>query len=110
MTESNAKILRTCLRESIPEIFEAAKYLDDAVSAHLGGRRDVADDLIRRSNMPVIREWVESIWGKNSAYVQYRAVAGSVESFELKSGCRLRPKKRSYSDAMAIIVDSAVSR
>ena len=90
MTESNAKILRTCLRESIPEIFEAAKYLDDAVSAHLGGRRDVADDLIRRSNMPVIREWVESIWGKNSAYVQYRAVAGSVASIAKE----LRVKER----------------
>jgi 5-methylcytosine-specific restriction endonuclease McrA len=78
MTEPRAA--RTCLCDPIPEIFEAAKYLDDAVSAHLGGCRDVADKLIRRANIPAIREWSESLWGKNSPHVQYRAVDGSAGS------------------------------
>jgi 5-methylcytosine-specific restriction endonuclease McrA len=61
--------MRRCLREPIFEIFEAAKMLDDAVTAHLDARRDVADDLLRRANMPAIREWVESIWGKNTGFL-----------------------------------------
>jgi 5-methylcytosine-specific restriction endonuclease McrA len=71
--------MRTCLREPIPQIFEAARYLDHAVSAHLDGRRDVADDLIRRANMPVIREWVESIWGKNTGLLPKSGGAGSIQ-------------------------------
>src|SRR5438270_9098087 len=76
----DSRAARICLRDPIPEIFEAAKYLDDAVSAHLSSRRDIADELIRRANMPAIREWVESIWGKNSPYVQYQLVAASAAS------------------------------
>ena len=69
---------RRCLREPVAEIFDAAKYLDDAVSAHLEGRRDVADELIRRANMPAIREWVESIWGKNTGFLPKGASVGSI--------------------------------
>jgi 5-methylcytosine-specific restriction endonuclease McrA len=65
---------RSCLREPIPEIAEAAHYLDEAVAAHLSGQSDVAEELIRRANMPVIRDWTESLWGSNSPYVQYRVV------------------------------------
>jgi 5-methylcytosine-specific restriction endonuclease McrA len=78
--------MRTCLRDPIPEIFEAAKFLDDAVTAHLDGRRDVADALIRRANMPAIREWVESIWGKNTGFLPKRD-AKSIEK-------QLRVKER----------------
>ncbi|RMD82343.1 MAG: HNH endonuclease [Candidatus Dadabacteria bacterium] len=68
---------RTCLRDPIPEIFDAARYLDAAVSAHLAGRPDIAEELIRRADIPAIREWTESLWGKNSPYVKYRAVANA---------------------------------
>ena len=62
--------LRICLRDPIPEIAEAAKYLDDAVSAHLSGRKDLADELIRRADIPAIREWTESLWGKGGPWTR----------------------------------------
>ena len=65
---------RLCLREPIPEIAEAARYLDAAVSAHLDGQMTVAEDLIRKADMPAIREWTESLWGVNSPYVRFRVV------------------------------------
>jgi 5-methylcytosine-specific restriction endonuclease McrA len=55
--------LRTCLRDPIPEIFEAARYLDAAVSAHLAAKRALADELIRLADIPAITEWTEALWG-----------------------------------------------
>ena len=66
---------RLCLREPIPEIAEAARHLDAAVSAHLTGQADLAESLIRLADMPVIREWTESLWGTTSPHIQYRVVA-----------------------------------
>jgi len=66
---------RLYLREPIPEIADAARYLDAAVSAHLQGRSDLAEELIQLAEIPAIREWVESLWGKKSPYVQYRPVS-----------------------------------
>lgn len=60
---SDTPNLRRCLLAPIPEIAVAAKYLDDAANAHISGRPDIAADLITRSDMPVIREWVEALWG-----------------------------------------------
>lgn len=54
--------LRDCFREPIPEIFEAAKLLDTAVSAHLLGNSAAAEEAIRAADMPVIGEWIDSIW------------------------------------------------
>src|SRR5438552_17196401 len=68
---------RHCLRDPIPEIADGARYLDAAVSAHLVGRRGLADDLIRLADMPGIREWTESLWGSNSPYVNYRVVSNA---------------------------------
>ena len=65
---------RPFLREPIPQIAEAARYLDEAVSAHLDGRSKVAEELIRRTNTNEIRAWTESLWGKNSPHVKYRRV------------------------------------
>jgi 5-methylcytosine-specific restriction endonuclease McrA len=65
---------RQCLRKPIPEIADAARLLDEAVTAHLTGRRDVTAELIRLANMPVLRDYTESLWGAKSPYVQYRAV------------------------------------
>jgi len=69
--------LRSCHRAPIPEIELARNYLDQAASAHLAGRRDEAGDLIRRADIPTIRQWTESIWGENSPHVHYRAVPDS---------------------------------
>jgi 5-methylcytosine-specific restriction endonuclease McrA len=61
---------RRCPREPVPEIAQAAQYLDDAVMAHLAGVFDRAAEMIRLANMPVIREWTESLWGRNSPYAR----------------------------------------
>ncbi|MEP0869412.1 HNH endonuclease [Trichocoleus desertorum AS-A10] len=68
---------RPCFREPIPEIADVARYLDAAVSAHLVGRFDVAEALIRLADIPAVREWTESLWGANSPYTQYRVVANA---------------------------------
>jgi len=54
--------LKDCFREPIPEIFEAAKLLDAAVSAHLLGNSVAAEEALRAADMPVIGEWIDSIW------------------------------------------------
>jgi hypothetical protein len=51
---ANRPAPRTCLRDPIPEIFDAARYLDAAVSAHLTGKHALANELIRMADMPVI--------------------------------------------------------
>ena len=60
--------LLSCLRPPIPEIFDAARYLDAAVSAHLAGKHAMADELIRLADMPAITEWTESLWGKGGPW------------------------------------------
>lgn len=72
---------RTCLCDPIPELADAAHYLDEAVTAHLAGRSDIAEDLIRRTNSKEIREWTESLWGKKSPYVKYRFVSDAPPIF-----------------------------
>ncbi|USD35985.1 HNH endonuclease [Ferrimonas sp. SCSIO 43195] len=69
--------VKHCLREPIPEIFDAARYLDAAVSAHLSGHQELAEELLRLSDMDVLREWTESLWGANSPYVQRREIPGA---------------------------------
>ena len=59
---------KRCFREPIPEIYEAARNLEVAVNAHLDGRNDIAEKLFVLTNDPKVREWTESIWGKNSQY------------------------------------------
>ena len=62
--------LKSCLREPIPEIWEASRCLDDAVSAHLAGNRAVADELIRRADIPAITDWTESLWGPGGPWTR----------------------------------------
>lgn len=69
--------LRDCFRDPIPEIFEAAQLLDDAVSAHLRAHHITADRLLRAADMPIIGEWLDSIWtGGSHAYRAIRKVSG----------------------------------
>ena len=65
---------RSCLRDPIPEIWEAARSLDAAVSAHLEGNRILADELIRKADVPAITEWTESLWGKGGPWSRPLAV------------------------------------
>jgi hypothetical protein len=68
-------MLKQCLRDPIPEIFDAARFLDAAVSAHLSGRRALADELIRLADISAISEWSESLWGKGGPWTRPLAVA-----------------------------------
>lgn len=81
---------RRCLREPIPEIFEAARFLDDAVSAHLAGDQAMADRLIRAADLPAIREWTESLWGGWSERHQRREVPGAPVSIARAMRLNLR--------------------
>ncbi|MBN9537336.1 MAG: HNH endonuclease [Alphaproteobacteria bacterium] len=60
---------RRCLREPIPEIADAQALLDEAANAHLSGKRARAAALIAAANIPIIRDWTESIWGRHNASV-----------------------------------------
>jgi hypothetical protein len=86
--EFEAALDRTCFRNPIPEIPDAARYLDAAVTAHLSGRSDIADKLIRLADMPLIREWTESIWGKDSPYVRCRPLSDK-HTFAKSTGVRM---------------------
>ena len=55
--------MKTCLRTPIPEIFEAARSMDDAVTAHLDGDLTKVAELIRRADVPALSAWSESLWG-----------------------------------------------
>jgi 5-methylcytosine-specific restriction endonuclease McrA len=70
---------RRCLREPVPEIAEAVSILDATVSAHLIGKRDLAQELIQSADTTVLREYGESLWGSkvNNPYVQSRVVLGA---------------------------------
>lgn len=58
--------LRDYFLEPIPQIFKAALLLDKAVDAHLRGDTNRAQTLLRQADMPVIGEWLDSIWlGRN---------------------------------------------
>ncbi len=63
-------VLRQCQRDAIPEIEIAAQRLKDAVSAHLRGERDVAEQLLRQADDKVVRDWQDSLWGKKTVYNQ----------------------------------------
>lgn len=82
--------LRTCLRDPIPEIAEATRLLHDAVQAHLAGNARLAHESILRANLPVIREWTESLWGSNSPYVRYRPVENAPPSLPKEQRVKLR--------------------
>ena len=76
-TLQNSETERLCLRVPIPEIAVAAQLLVDAASAHLLGDTEKAKELILMADLPEIREWVESIWGKASPYLQWRPVTAA---------------------------------
>ncbi len=80
--------LRQCLREPIPEIFQAAEYLNKAVTAHLKNNRKSAEQFIRDADIVAIRDWTESLWGKDSPYIKLHSVP-AVESMGEKVSARM---------------------
>lgn len=66
---------RRCFLEPTPEIYQAARYLDSAVDAHLSGNQTAATALIRKADMPDVSLWRQSIMGSvDPAVIRYRAV------------------------------------
>jgi HNH endonuclease len=68
---------RTSFRTIIPEISTASGLLGAAVDAHVRGDATLAAALIRQADMPELREWLDSIWGKGSPHIHHRSVPGS---------------------------------
>jgi hypothetical protein len=64
--------LRRCFREPIGALYDAARLLDAATVAHQAGQRGLSAELLASADMPVVREWLDSIWGAKSRYVTYR--------------------------------------
>jgi hypothetical protein len=62
--------IKRYFREPIQEIYDASRYLDAAVSAHLNGHYEIAEKLFKLANDPKIWAWTDSIWGAKSKYVQ----------------------------------------
>ncbi|MDX1367610.1 HNH endonuclease [Pseudomonas sp.] len=82
---SNFVSLKRCFREPIPEIFDAARYLDAAVSAHLRGHNNVAMELFALASDPKVWAWTDSVWGKNSPYVIVKKQPNNVLSEKIPS-------------------------
>lgn len=58
--------LRNYMREPVAEIFRAAHFLDRAASAHLLQDSNKARELLISADIPEVREWTESLWGKKA--------------------------------------------
>ena len=50
------KGLRRCLCEPIPQVMDAARYIDAAATAHLASNSVLAEHLFRLAYMPEVRE------------------------------------------------------
>lgn len=60
--EIDADGMRDCFLDPIPEIFEAANLISYAAKAHLRNDTVRAESLLCAADMPVIGEWLDSIW------------------------------------------------
>ncbi len=82
--------LRECIRAPIPEIGEAARLLSEAVSAHLKGNSVQAETLIAKSDMPIIRDWTESIWGTHSPFISVRSLPNALPTLKKSDRIKIR--------------------
>jgi hypothetical protein len=69
------QILRTCLCPPVQEIQQAAQLLDEAVTEHLSKDFARAASLFSDANLEAIRSWTESVWGKDSPYLQPEVIS-----------------------------------
>jgi len=80
---------RLSFRESVPEIFDAARMLDAAVSAYQNGYRALACQLVEAAKIPAVGEWGYSIWGAKSPYLQLRKFSDSVTEYSARAEARI---------------------
>jgi hypothetical protein len=98
---------RRCMREPIIEIFDAARLLSSATDAHLAGDRSSADSLLRAADMPIVRAWTESLWGRKAAnpdqekYHRFRVIPGAPPV--MKKVQRIATRMPSFADKRTII-------
>jgi 5-methylcytosine-specific restriction endonuclease McrA len=91
---------RACLRDPIPEIFEAASHLDAAVTAYLVGKWAKADELIRLADIPSIAEWTESLWGVGGPWTRPLRVENPLPYIARDQRLKARMPVRSERDAL----------
>ena len=97
---------RKCLRQPIPETFEAAMLLDRAVAHHIAGNRNEAARLIRQTDGEIIRNFTESLWGSKKAnpdqptYIRWRHIPDLPESAAVDLDRKRKPNR---SDEKAIV-------
>lgn len=87
---SNGPVPRTCFRTPVPAIFEAARLLYAAVTAHQLGNQSIASCLVEMSRIPDVGEWGYSIWGSKSPYLQLRKRLISIDSTGFLARCSTR--------------------
>ena len=61
---------RDCFSNPIPEIYEAALLLEAAVEAHCNGNSSIAASCLKLADMPIIGEWLDSIWLGGNPHVR----------------------------------------
>jgi hypothetical protein len=61
--------MKRSFRDPIPEIYDSARYLDAAISAHIAGEQRITAELFALANNKNVWEWTDSIWGRKSKYV-----------------------------------------
>jgi hypothetical protein len=85
--------LRPCLSTPPPQVADAARYLDAAVTAHLYGNGRLADDLIRAADMPDIYRWTKPMWANSDVHlVRSGNERVSSVSKELRAAVRMPTK------------------
>ena len=82
--------MRTCLIDPIDELFDAARCLDEAVSAHLAGDARLAGELIRRADRTEISRWSESLWGAGGPWTRPRKVESPLPFVEKTARSAIR--------------------
>ena len=95
---------RPYFRDPIPEIFEAAELLSQAVDAHLvaGGRCDNAGELIKQADMQIVWDWTDSICGPEEPTVhRRRPVKGAPKTLDESE--RDPKRKPSKQEELALI-------
>lgn len=65
-----------CLKDPIPEIYEAAQLLNQATDAHIQSDFKLAEQLILKADNPKIREWTEFIWGMGGIFSEFKKKLG----------------------------------
>lgn len=69
-SSSSSRHLRLCISIPPPQIADAARYLDAAVTAHLYRDTSLADQLIRAADIPDIYRWLKPIWADSDLHLR----------------------------------------